>query len=274
MKLSVIMPAYNEEKHIEGAIEEAIKALERIGLNYEVVVVNDGSKDGTAKKVLGCAKKYSAIKLVSYDENKGKGFAIKEGFKHTNGNMCFLLDSGGEISPINIQEYFNALKYADLAIGSKWHKQSNVQTPLIRKFLSRGFQILAKLLVGIKVSDTQAGLKAFRREALEKLVKVQSVNRYAFDVEFLVLANSLKLKVVELPVHMRLNAGFSLRRILQMLWELLGITYRLRIKKEYQKKALLIAQDRLCFTAINNPIKAYIDSYYLSQALDIEGEPL
>lgn len=235
MKLSVIMPAYNEEKHIEGAIEEAIKALEKIGLNYEVVVVNDGSRDRTAKKVLNCAKKYNAIKLVSYDENKGKGFAIKEGFKHTNGNMFFLLDAGGEILPINIKEYLNALKYADVAIGSKWHKQSNVQIPLIRKFLSRGFYVLAKLLVGIKVSDTQAGLKAFRMEALEKLVKAQSVNRYAFDVEFLALANSLKLKVVELPVHMRLNVGFSIKKILQMFWELLDVAYRLRIKREYQK---------------------------------------
>ncbi|MEM3069097.1 MAG: glycosyltransferase family 2 protein, partial [Nitrososphaerales archaeon] len=103
------MPAYNEEKHIEGAIEEAIKALEKIGLYYEVVVVNDGSRDRTAKKVLSCAKKYNTIKLVSYDENRGKGFAIKEGFKHTNGNMFFLLDADGEISLINIKEYLDAL---------------------------------------------------------------------------------------------------------------------------------------------------------------------
>jgi glycosyltransferase involved in cell wall biosynthesis len=232
------MPAYNEEKHIKEAIEEAIEALEKIGLNYEIVVVNDGSKDETTSKVLMCIKKYNAIKLVSYSENKGKGFAIKEGFKHTSGDIIFLLDSDGEISPINLQEYFNALKYVDIAIGSKWHKQSNVQAPFLRKFLSKGFNILSKLLVGIKVSDTQTGFKAFKREALGKLVKVQSVYSYVFDVEFLAFANFLKLKVIELPVSMRLNAGFNMKKILQMFWELLGITYRLRIRKKYKKNIL------------------------------------
>jgi len=238
MKISVIMPAYNEEKHIKEAIEEAIEALEKIGLNYEIVVVNDGSKDETTSKVLMCIKKYNAIKLVSYSENKGKGFAIKEGFKHTSGDIIFLLDSDGEISPINLQEYFNALKYVDIAIGSKWHKQSNVQAPFLRKFLSKGFNILSKLLVGIKVSDTQTGFKAFKREVLGKLVKVQSVYSYVFDVEFLAFANFLKLKVIELPVSMRLNAGFNMKKILQMFWELLGITYRLRIRKKYKKNIL------------------------------------
>jgi glycosyltransferase involved in cell wall biosynthesis len=232
------MPAYNEEKHIKEAIEEAIEALEKIGLNYEIVVVNDGSKDETTSKVLMCIKKYNAIKLVSYSENKGKGFAIKEGFKHTSGDIIFLLDSDGEISPINLQEYFNALKYVDIAIGSKWHKQSNVQAPFLRKFLSKGFNILSKLLVGIKVSDTQTGFKAFKREVLGKLVKVQSVYSYVFDVEFLAFANFLKLKVIELPVSMRLNAGFNMKKILQMFWELLGITYRLRIRKKYKKNIL------------------------------------
>ncbi|MEM3539345.1 MAG: glycosyltransferase [Nitrososphaerales archaeon] len=235
MKLSMIMPAYNEEKHIEGAIEGAIKALEKIGLDYEVIVVNDGSEDGTANKVIMCKKKYQSINLVSYNENKGKGFAIKEGFKHASGDIIFLLDTDGEILPINLQEYFNALKSADVAIGSKWHKNSSVQAPLIRKFLSIGFYILAKLLFSIKVNDTQTGFKAFRREALEKLVKVQFANRYVFDVELLTIANYLKLKVIELPVHMRLNAGLSVKKILQMFLELLGVAYRLKIKRKYQK---------------------------------------
>ncbi|MCP8309080.1 MAG: glycosyltransferase family 2 protein [archaeon] len=234
-KLSVIMPAYNEEKHIEGAIEAAVKVLEEIGLNYEIIAVNDGSSDRTAKKVLECAKKHNAVNLVSYNENRGKGYAIKEGFKHTSGEVLFLLDTGGEISPVNLQEYLSALKYVDVAIGSKWHRQSSIQAPFLRKFLSKCFYVLAKLLVGIKVSDTQAGFKAFKREALEKLVKMQSAKRYVFDVEFLALANLLKLKLVELPIHIRLDAGFSLRKIWQMFWELLGVAYRLRIKKWYQK---------------------------------------
>ncbi|MEM3709265.1 MAG: glycosyltransferase [Nitrososphaerales archaeon] len=235
MKLSMIMPAYNEEKHIEEAIEEAIKALKRIGLDYEIIVVNDGSEDETENKVIMCKKKYQSIKLVSYNENKGKGFAIKEGFKHISGDIIFLLDTDGEILPINLQDYFNALKSADIAIGSKWHKNSSVQAPLVRKFLSIGFYALVKLFFSIKISDTQTGFKAFRREALEKLVRLQFANRYVFDVELLAIANYLKLKVIELPVHIKLNAGFSVKKILQMFLELLGVLYRLKIKKEYQK---------------------------------------
>ncbi|MGQ9469143.1 MAG: glycosyltransferase family 2 protein [Nitrososphaerales archaeon] len=242
------MPAYNEEKNIERVIEELIKILKQTGLKYEIIVVNDGSKDNTAKKVLGCAEKYGFIKVLSYNENKGKGYAIKEGFKHASGNIVFLLDAGGEILPINLKEYFNALKYVDIAIGSKWHERSKIQSPFFRKFLSRGFCVLVKLFISINVSDTQTGFKAFRRKALEKLVRMQSMNRYVYDVEFLAIANLLKLKVLELPVHIRLNDDFSIKNILQMFYEFLVLVYRFRIKKNYQNTLLRSKSTILEFT--------------------------
>ena len=235
MRISVILPAYNEEERIEGAVKMVEEVLGKMNYDYEIIVVDDGSTDGTLTKALKCANGNNHVKVVSHQRNLGKGAAVRTGFMHSTGEIIVFMDSDLEISPESLPTYVKALKEADIAIGSKWHPQSRVETTLLRKFLSRGFYTLARLLVGVKVRDTQAGLKAFRREALEKIMKLQLVKHYAFDVELLAIASLLKLKVIELPVKMKLAAGFRIKDIYKMLVDLLGIAYRLRIKKWYQK---------------------------------------
>jgi hypothetical protein len=127
------------------------------------------------------------------------------------------------------------LKDADVVVASKWHPQSKLDTPLTRRILSRGFNALVKLLVGLRLSDTQTGLKAVRREALAGVFPRLTVKRYAFDVEMLALANLLSLKVVELPITIQLRSLFSFREVWRMFLDLLGITYRLRVTRWYQR---------------------------------------
>lgn len=103
----------------------------------------------------------------------------------------------------------------------------------MRRFLSHGFNVLVKLLTGIKVKDTQTGLKAFRRDSLDAIFLKLAIKRYAFDVELLAVANLHGLKVVELPVNIRMRGLFSLREVWRMFADLLGIAYRLRILKQY-----------------------------------------
>lgn len=233
--VSIILPAYNEGEVIDQALRRVEQVFVGTGLKYEVIVVDDGSTDKTRTKALAYAQQNGHVKVVSHPTNMGKGAALKTGFQESGGDIVVLMDSDLEIDPQNLHMYIEALENADVAIGSKWHPQSKVETPLARRILSRGFYALAKLLVGIKVSDTQAGLKAFRRGALEKLVRAQFVKRYSFDVELLAIASLLKLKVVELPVNMTLKSGFKLRAVARMLVDLLGIAYRLRVKRLYQR---------------------------------------
>ncbi len=235
-EVSVIIPAYNEEEHIEYAVVEVEDILRGISKGYEIVVVDDGSGDQTRQRIQNCATTNSHIKVVGYPANMGKGYALKYGFSQTAGEKVILLDGDREISPEQIGAYLKALDGADIAIGSKRHPQSEVKTSLTRKFLSRAFHLLVKLLTGVKVSDTQAGLKAFRRRALEDILKIQSVKRYAFDVELLVLASISGAKIVELPVKLEIENGFSPRGILHMFLDLLKIAYKVRVQRWYQRR--------------------------------------
>jgi len=234
-ELSLVMPAYNEEDGIELVVERVDNVVRRMSLRYELIVVDDGSIDDTRVKVNSYAGNNGHVKVVGYKNNVGKGFALKTGFSHAVGDMVVFMDSDAEIDPKQVVRYVEALKDADVVVASKWHPQSKVDTPLIRRILSHGFNVLVKLLVGLKLSDTQTGLKAIRRKAFVNVFPRLTVKRYAFDVEMLALANLLGLRVVELPIDIRIRKLFSLQEVWRMFLDLLGITYRLRVVRWYQR---------------------------------------
>jgi len=153
--------------------------------------------------------------------------------------MVVFMDSDADINPKQVGHYVEALKGADVVVASKWHPQSKVDTPLFRRVLSHGFNALVKLLVGLKLSDTQTGLKAIRRSAFVSVFPRLTVKRYAFDVEMLALANLLRLKVVELPINIRIHNFLCLQEVWMMFLDLLGITYRLRVLRWYQRALAL-----------------------------------
>jgi glycosyltransferase involved in cell wall biosynthesis len=206
-------------------------------LRYEVVVVDDGSVDDTRLKVLNYAAQSWNVRVFGYDRNVGKGFAVKSGFWKSVGDAVVFVDSDSDIDVGQFRRYVDALADADIVVGSKWHRDSVVEVSFVRGFLSRGFNVLVRLLTGVRVSDTQAGIKAVRREAFCEVFRRLSVKRYAFDVELLVLAGVFGLRVVELPVKLKLSSRFGFGEIWRMLLDLLGIAYRLRIKKWYQRSA-------------------------------------
>jgi glycosyltransferase involved in cell wall biosynthesis len=231
-RISIIMPAFNEADCIAESIASTKKQFEKICEDFEIIVVDDGSTDGTdrAARILDD----DHVKVVSYRSNKGKGYALKEGFNFATGEFSFLVDSDLEIHASDLGAYLLALEAADIVIGSKRHPLSVVETPVVRKFLSLGFNMLERLLIKVRVSDTQAGMKAARSSTLYKILPLLSVKKYAFDAELLAVASLLNLRLQELPVYIRLKAGFSVRQVFRMLIDLLGISYRIRIRKWYQ----------------------------------------
>lgn len=234
-QLSLVMPAFNEGRTIEETIYRVDNVVREMGLKYELIIVDDGSIDNTRMKANNYARKNGHVKVVGYNNNVGKGFALKTGFSHAIGEMVVFIDSDADINPKQIAHYVEALKGADVVVASKWHPQSKVDTPLLRRVLSHGFNVLVKLLVGLRLSDTQTGLKAIRRNAFMSVFPRLTVKRYAFDVEMLALANLLRLKIVELPINIRIRNLLCLQEVWRMFLDLLGITYRLRVLRWYQR---------------------------------------
>jgi dolichyl-phosphate beta-glucosyltransferase len=236
--VSFVLPAYNEEKFIEGVLERLDSAVNGKGLRCEVIVVDDGSVDDTRLRALRYASGKWYVRVFGYDRNVGKGFAVKTGFWKAVGDAVVFVDSDSDVDVGQVKRYVDALKRGDIVVGSKWHKDSVVEVSFVRRLLSRGFNVLVRLLTGVGVSDTQAGIKAVRREAFCEAFRRLSVKRYAFDVELLVLARLLGLRVVVLPVKLKLSSRFSLEEVWRMFIDLLGIAYRLRVKKWYQRGIL------------------------------------
>lgn len=233
-ELSFVLPAYNEGDNIREVIERMDNAMKGSGITYEVIVVNDGSKDETGKKAIEIAQCNGHVKVISYHKNMGKGYALKTGFFNAAGDTVAFIDSDLDIDPMQIKQYIHALNYGDIAVASKKHPQSHVEKTLLRGFLSSGFNIMVRLLTGLRLGDTQSGLKAGKWKSLEKVFSVLSVKRFAFDAELLAVANLYGLRIIEMPVNIRLTNGFfNPKEILRMLIDLLGITYRLRVSKLY-----------------------------------------
>jgi len=234
-ELSFILPAYNEEDNIVKAISKVDEVVSSLGFTYEIIVVNDGSNDGTEKRALEYAQNNNHVRVIGYPKNMGKGYAIKTGFMKAKGHAVIFLDSDLDIKPVRVKQYIQALNYGDIVIASKRHPNSHVEVPPLRRFLSLGFNLLVRLLTGLDVSDTQSGLKAMRKDSLEKVFSSLLVKRYAFDVELLALANLHGLKIIEMPVNLKITNGlFNPKEIFKMFIDLLAITYRIRIERYYQ----------------------------------------
>lgn len=235
VELSVVLPAFNEADHIVKVIQRLVESISGVAKSFEIVIVDDGSFDGTADKVKSLSILNSSIVLVRNARNMGKGAAVKHAAGFVRGEVVVLLDADMDIDPAVLASYMEALKKYDLCIASKRHPKSDYNAPVARKFLSLGFNMLTRLMTGVTVADSQAGLKAMKRTHFQRIMDMVAVKRYAYDVEMLAVAQLLNLKVAELPIRIEQNSRFDTRAIVYMMIDLLGIAYRLRIIKWYQK---------------------------------------
>jgi glycosyltransferase involved in cell wall biosynthesis len=243
--LSVVLPAYNEEETISLVIERTDSAAKKTGLRYELLVVDDGSVDDTRQEVLRYSQTNGSVRLVGYTGNLGKGFALTRGFFDSLGDLIVFLDADTDVEPEGVVDFVDALQDADIVIASKRHPKSKIEVPFSRKLLSYGFNVFVRLVVGMDLKDTQTGLKAVRKSALLQVFPLLSIKRYAFDVELIAVSKLLNLRIVELPVKLQLTSGFKTKEIFQMLLDVLGIGYRLRIAKSYQRMHALIFENKL-----------------------------
>ncbi len=245
--ISVIVPCYKQEKTIVRDLSRIKGIIDNLRYPAELICVIDGRVDRTFEKASKFAKKYSDVKVIGYDTNKGKGYAIRFGMAESKGDIVAFIDSGMDLNPNGLSMLLEHFEWydADIIVGSKRHPVSKVNYPWQRRILSIGYQFLVWLLFGLKVKDTQVGIKFFKRKVLEKVLPRLLVKRFAFDVEILAVANYLGYKrIFEAPVDVSLRFGGTstitsqkfLRTVLVMLIDTLSVFYRLKVLRYYSDK--------------------------------------
>jgi glycosyltransferase involved in cell wall biosynthesis len=202
-KLSIIVPVFNEASAIVQNLDLLLDEVEGYFTNFEVIVVSDGSTDGTNAQIKKV--KHPDLKPVFITENSGKGGAVRQGFKRASGDFILFIDGGMEIHPKEIRIFMGlmSLYECDIVIGSKRHPQSKVEYPWFRRLLSWMFQVFVRAIFQVQITDTQVGIKLFRREVIDAILPHLEINRYGFDLELLILAKRKGFdNVLEAPIRM------------------------------------------------------------------------
>jgi len=211
--LSVIIPAYNEEKRLPFMLDEALaylsgRASRDTSFTYELIIVDDGSKDETAQVTMRYVQRetVSKFRLLKLAQNRGKGGAVKRGMLCARGKYLLMVDADGATKFSDIEKLEKGLQDVQtngmgIAVGSRHLKDTNVKKSLFRNLLTWGFHFITEFLCVRGVNDTQCGFKLFTRQSAFLLFNLLHIERWAFDVELLFLAQSLNMPIIEIGVN-------------------------------------------------------------------------
>ncbi|KAK4765218.1 hypothetical protein SAY86_026308 [Trapa natans] len=260
--LSLIVPAYNEEHRLPGAINETMNYLQHRAskdnsFSYEVIIIDDGSKDETKRVAFSFVRKYTVdnVRVILLGKNHGKGEAIRKGMLHSRGELLLMLDADGATKVNDLEKledqihavarkdfHFgdsaksdSSLRIGDIpiaALGSRAHLEEKALSTRkwYRNFLMKGFHLVVLLSAGPGIRDTQCGFKMFTRAAARKLFTNMRLKRWCFDVELVYLCKYFKIPMIEISVNWSEIPGskVNLFSIPNMLWELalMSVGYR------------------------------------------------
>jgi glycosyltransferase involved in cell wall biosynthesis len=234
--LCVVMPAYNEEAHIRENLLETSRTISKFINNYQIIAINDGSKDRTKAGIIEASLMDSHISCISYTANRGKGYAICKGVHYADAEYIAFLDSDMELNPSMLRYFLKALQAtdADIAIGSKLHKKSKLKYPLSRRILSIGYYTLLKIMFHMNIKDTQTGIKLFKGSVIKPICENLVTDGYAFDIEILATATHKGYKIIELPIELvfkrerKLKSRFTPKIIFNILTDTIKIKRHIR----------------------------------------------
>jgi dolichyl-phosphate beta-glucosyltransferase len=201
---SIIIPAYNEGARVGATLDKVLAHVTEQGWDAEIVVVDDGSCDNTVEIIRGYAEKNPRLRLLQNPGNRGKGYSVRNGMLQARGELLLFSDADLS-SPIEeADKLFAAMAGgADIAIGSRWLRR-DLQTqrqPLYRQLFGRVFNLMLRMVLGLRFKDTQCGFKAFTRSSAKTIFPLQRIERWGFDPELLYLARKKGFKVAEVPVE-------------------------------------------------------------------------
>ena len=237
MYLSIIIPAYNEERRIGGTLKSIDEYLRRQNYEYEILVMNDGSKDGTAQLVKSLEVEVKGLRLIDNKENHGKGYVVKQGMLEARGDLRLFTDADNSTSINHIDQFIPYINDGyGVAIGSiavKGHKVASGSEPLWRRVFGKLGNLFIQLMAVPGIHDTQRGFKLFTAKAVMDIFPKLTINRWGFDIEALALARKFGYKIKELPVdwHNDPNSTVGLKAYVQVLIETMIIRRNLILGK-------------------------------------------
>ncbi len=203
-ELSVVFPVFNEETILKNNLLQVVQTLDLAAVDFEIILVDDGSHDHTSHIAAGMARQDSRLLLRTLAKNQGKGGALKEGVSHSRGRIILFSDMDLSVSFQELETFLKALdRGCDLAIGSRKVPGARVlvHQPVTREVLGRGFAALSRWILDLDVSDFTCGFKAFKGPAAKDLFSRLTLADWSFDAELLYLADRLGYRRVEIPVN-------------------------------------------------------------------------
>lgn len=198
-ELSLFFPAYNEEANLARTVEKAIPVLKKVAQKYEILVINDGSKDKTGEVAEKLAGKYDFVRVITHNPNCGYGAALKSGFYNSKYEWIVFTDADGQFDFSEVDKFIEKQREtnADLVIGFYLKRAVNKMTILTSKL----WEMLVFLMFGLKVTDTDCGFKLFRKKVFEKIPKLQAERGPFITSEYLIKAKKAGFKIAQVGVH-------------------------------------------------------------------------
>lgn len=203
IELSIIIPAYNEELRLPKTLLRIRQFLHARGISSEVIVVDDGSRDGTVQFAESQIAAWPELRVVKNPGNRGKGYSVRHGMLEARGKIVLFTDADLSAPIEEADKLLAALATHDVAIGSRAMDRGliEVHQPWTREYAGIMFNTIVRIVLGLNIEDTQCGFKAFRREKSRIIFQQQCIERFGFDPELLFLAKRNGLTIAEVPVR-------------------------------------------------------------------------
>lgn len=234
--LTIVIPYFNPGPVLSTHIADLVKIMDISGLRYEIIAVSDGSSDGSQDSIRDLYP--GILKNIELPRNYGKGHAVRVGLGLGSGRYLGFIDGDGDIPAINLTSIIELVKTSklDMIVGSKLHPDSEVFYPFLRRAYSWGYQRLVNLLFSLPVVDTQTGIKFARSDLIRSALPLMVEERFAFDLELLVIAKKLGYKdVIEVPVviRRRLTSTVSIKAVVNTLADTIRVFFRSQFFRAY-----------------------------------------
>lgn len=224
--ISVVIPAFNESKRLPIFLDELIGYCKKSQKIYEIIIVDDGSTDATARTALKFQREFRALSVYKLGRNRGKGYAVRYGLFRSRGQICLFMDADGSAPPQEIERNLPFLDQGyDIFVGSRVLRDPDRELRVARhrKAIGIVFNFLVQKILSIRIKDTQCGFKMFKREIIEPLFSRMSIHRFGFDLEILCLARKMGYRIKEGPVSWRHVKGSKINLLLDSVRMLVNI---------------------------------------------------
>jgi glycosyltransferase involved in cell wall biosynthesis len=240
MRLSVVIPAYNEAARLPATLEAACAWLDaHLTGDYELIIIDDGSTDATAQVTRAWTEKHPHTRLLVQPENRGKGAAVRRGMLEAEGDVRLFMDADHSTHVGEVEKVFAAVADgADVVIASRRHPDSDIEVhqSWLREHMGQGFNLIMRSLVGLPMKDTQCGFKAFTAGAARRIFNEARLDGFSFDVEIIYLAHHLGYAIAEIPVRW-VNEPNSKVRMLADPARMFADVMRIRAMHRHVRKA-------------------------------------